>query len=499
MKKRVLINTISSITYQLTAIICGFILPRLILHSYGSEVNGLVSSITQYLSVIAFLELGVGAVVQSSLYKPLAQKDEDGVSRILYSGNRFFRKIAIALAIYVVILIIFYPSLVAKNFDWLYTAVLILSISISSFAQYYFGIVDGLLLLADQKGYISYTAQTITLIVNTLVCVFEINMGLSIQLVKLTTSLIYLSRPVILRMYINRNYKIDRHPMITEEPIKQKWNGLAQHIAAVVLDDTDTLVLTVFSTLSNVSIYAVYYLVIKGVKSLFLSCSTSIQAAIGELLARGEREKLQSFFSNVEFIIHTAVTVIFSCVAILIVPFIQVYTLGVTDANYSQPLFAFLLVLAHASHCLRIPYNIVILAAGHFKQTQMNYIIASVLNIIISILTVYKYGLIGVALGTFVAMAYQTIWMAVYDSKNLLNWPIKNFIQQILVDCVITACIFLLTRWIHMNNLTYFSWIIMACKVLVTAAVVSILLNCLFYKEKTFGIMRYFLIKIKIP
>lgn len=69
MRKKLLAkNTTASLISQITALVCGFILPRLFLQYFGSEVNGLVNSITQFLSVISFLELGVGAVVQSSLY-----------------------------------------------------------------------------------------------------------------------------------------------------------------------------------------------------------------------------------------------------------------------------------------------------------------------------------------------------------------------------------------------------------------------------------------------
>ena len=69
-KKKLIYNTISSLIFQVTTIVCGFILPRLILNAFGSNVNGLVNSITQFLGIISFLELGVGAVVQSALYKP---------------------------------------------------------------------------------------------------------------------------------------------------------------------------------------------------------------------------------------------------------------------------------------------------------------------------------------------------------------------------------------------------------------------------------------------
>ena len=82
-------NTFASLLSQITALVCGFILPRLFLEYYGSSVNGLINSITQFLGVISFLELGVGAVVQSSLYKPLAAQDNNQISRIEVYFNYF--------------------------------------------------------------------------------------------------------------------------------------------------------------------------------------------------------------------------------------------------------------------------------------------------------------------------------------------------------------------------------------------------------------------------
>ena len=377
MRKKLLAkNTVASLLSQITALVCGFILPRLFLEYFGSEVNGLVNSITQFLGVISFLELGVGAVVQSSLYKPLAEGDKQQVSRVMVSADRFFRRLAQILLGYVLLLVTVYPLIANQSFGYLYTATLIAAISISSFSQYYFGIVNSLLLNADQRGYIQYNAQTITVVLNTVVCVFMIKLGGSVQLVKLTTSLIYLARPLALRIYVNRRYQIDWKIQYDGEPIQQKWNGVAQHIAAVVLDGTDTIVLTLLSTLSNVSIYSVYFMVIKGVKTLFLSMTNGIQSLLGELWARQELEELRKTFGWTEWCIHTGTTFVFSCTAALIVPFVRVYTAGINDANYIQPAFAILLTLANAMHCLRLPYNIMVLAAGHYKQTQKNYIVA---------------------------------------------------------------------------------------------------------------------------
>lgn len=489
-KKRLALNTISSLVFQITTIVCGFILPRLILQYFGSEVNGLVNSVTQFLQIISFLELGVGSVVQSSLYKPLVDKNNSQVSAIIVSAGRFFKRLAKILLIYVIVLLAIYPYIANQNFSHLYSATLIAAMSISSFAQYYFGVVDRLLLTADQHGYIQYTAQTITLVLNTFVCVILIKCGSTIQIVKLTTSLIYLLRPIYLRLYVNRHYNINRKIEYEGEPIKQKWNGVAQHIAAVILDGTDNVILTIFATLSDVSIYSVYHLVVYGVKQLFTSMTNGIQSLIGELWARQELKTLYDTFGWVEWLIHTGVTYIFCCTGFLIVPFIQIYTYGVNDANYIQPFFAYLITAANAMHCLRLPYNIMILAGGHYKQTMHNYIIVALINIVISISAVKLWGIIGVAIGTLVAMFYQTVWMALYNSRNLLKWPIKNFIKQIIVDVITVLIGRFVTLNIVLNTISYLSWIIMAVKTAVLMLFVVIFLNSLLYKEKIFRCLR---------
>ena len=484
MRKKLLAqNTAASFLSQITVIICGLVLPRLFLQYFGSEVNGLLNSITQFLGVISFLELGIGAVVQSSLYKPLAEKNSLQISKVVVSASIFFRRLALILLVYVLFLMVVYPIISNQNFDYLYTTTLIAAISISSFAQYYFGIVNSLLLNADQRGYIQYNAQTITLILNTIVCSIMIPLGSSVQMVKLTTSLIYLARPLVLRAYVNKWYRIDWKIKYTEEPIKQKWNGVAQHIAAIVLDGTDTIVLTVFSSLSNVSIYSVYYLVIKGIKSLFLSIANGSQALIGELWAKQELNELNHFFAKMEWIVHTGITYVFACTATLIVPFVRVYTSGVHDANYIQSEFAVLLTLANAIHCLKLPYNTMVLVAGHYRQTQRNYISVAILNVAISILTVKMLGLIGVAIGTLVAMAYQTVYLVVYNSNNFIFWPIKKACKQFAVDAFSAVLIVTAGNQIKMASVSYTSWFVLAVEVALISLVIVAVINTIFYRN----------------
>ncbi len=479
------LNTVSSLVNQVVTILCGFILPRLILVAYGSDANGLVNSITQFLQIIAFLELGVGAVVQSSLYKPLADRDFTAISRIMASAQKFFTRLATILLVYVIVLMIGYPYVAEQDFGWTYTALMIAAISISSFAQYYFGIVDSMLIRSDQHGYVQYLTQTVTVILNTVACAVLIWLGAGIHAVKLTTSLIYLLRPLVMRIYVNRHYPIDRKIQYEGEPIRQKWNGVAQHVAAVVLDGTDNIVLTVFSTLANVSVYSVYHMVLYGVKTLFVSMTNGVQSLIGELWAKQELKNLNNAFGWFDWLIHTGTVFVFGCTGMLVLPFVSVYTSGVTDANYAQPLFAVLITMAHAGHCLRLPYNVMILAGGHYKQTQSNYIIAAALNVVISVAAVISFGLVGVAVGTLISMLYQTVWMARYISKNLNHWPFRKFLKQLAVDVLTVAVAAFACHWIQMGHVDYLSWIWMAVQVALIWLAVMIPINLIFYREYT--------------
>ena len=420
-KKLLATNTIISILYQLIVIICGFVLPRVILETFGSEINGLVNSITQFLSIISLMELGVGAVVSSALYGPLAERKWKLVSKIVSSAEKFFKTIAKILLVYVLILVVVYPIINNSNFDRIYTGSLIVIISINSFAQYYIGVVDNIILGADQRAFIVYGTQAIAHLLNTILCIVIMHFGVGIHIVKAVTAGIYLLRPLIVRLYVKKHYLINRKEKYDVDPVGQKWNAIAQHISECVLDSTDVMILTVFSTLSNVSIYYVYNLVVYNLKNFFLiSASSGVLSVLGGLYATNHKTELKKFFNKSEWVIHTLVSLLFGMTSVLIIPFITVYTNNINDANYIQPLFAFMIVLAHASHCLRLPYFLMVKAAGHYKQTQNCFIISTVINIIISIVLVKILGLVGVAIGTLIAMLYQTIRLSLYTYKNLL-------------------------------------------------------------------------------
>lgn len=488
-KKLFVLNFVTSFGCQIVNLLCGFILPRLILSAYGTEINGLVSSINQFLTIVSLTEFGMTAVVQSSLYGALAEKNMDRISEVMTSSSRFFTRIGQMLIVYVILLGSLYPVLVKTNFDYFYVFSLVLILSVNSIAQYLLGITNDQLVSADQHAYIASLTALLTTVLNTVVCYFVIKMGAGIHIVKATTALIFLIRPVVSSVYVRTHYHINRHAKYSVEPIKQKWNGVAQHIAYYVFSSTDVIVLTLFSTLKNVSIYSVYALILNGLKQLCSLFENGIKPLLGEAWAQKDEQRVKKYFSLYEVLMHLESVAVFGIASALIIPFVSIYTREVTDGNYIVPAFSFWITMAYMALNIRNPYNAMIQAIGCYRQTQFSYIVTATINIVLSVAMVYKFGLIGVAIGTLGAALYQDCWQANYIYKTFLHYPVQRLFKLFLCDATCYIVGRLLSSLIHINVSTYFGWVMIAIPVAFMWLTVIVVGGSIFFREEFRGIV----------
>ena len=120
-------------------------------------------------------------------------------------------------------------------------------------------------------------------------------------------------------------------------------------------------------------------------------------------------------------------------------PFVSIYTAGVFDANYDQPVFAALLIGGSVAHCLLMPYSVTISAAGHYKETKVGAIGEVSINLLVSMLLVRSLGLIGVAIGTLLAMAFRLFYSVWYLSVAILKRPKRRFVKCILPNLILAV------------------------------------------------------------
>ena len=488
--KKAIINIISSLLLQAVTILSSFIIPRLIIQSFGSNVNGLLESITQFLAFITLLESGVGPVIKSVLYKPIASKDIEEIKKILHASENFFKKVSKLFLVYLLVLCIIYPVFVAKEFDIVFTISLLIIMAISVFAEYYFGMTYNLFLQAKQKTYVVSIIKIGTLIINTIVVIILVCIKSDIRLIKIATACIFILRPILQNMYVKKKYKIVLKKNDGSIKLKQKWDGLAQHIAFTIHSNSDIVILTIFTDTVQVSIYSVYMLVIKGVKNIASSFIGGIDASFGDMIAKGEKETLNNSFKLYELFYFTLNTIIFSNTFLLITPFVKIYTQGISDADYIAPVFANLMVLAEFMHSIRLPYSSITLAAGHFKETMKGAWLEAIINVLLSIILVIKYGIVGVAIGTLTAMLIRTIEFMYHTSKYILNrsiWCTFSRLLVIMVEVIIIFCINYFIGFEQSEN--YLEWIKNAVILFTISASVVLIINSIVYNKDTKSII----------
>ena len=468
-------NAVSALMLQLATMAQGLILPKLILTYFGSEVNGLISSVTQFLGFISLLEGGLGAVVLAELYRPIEEQDDKKIGCILEACQAFFNQLAIAFIVYTIILSFVYPLFITKQFSFAYTSTMVIILSITTLIQYLFSITYKLYLQASQELYVVNYVSSVTIVINTVSAVIIMMWFPNAHAVKLCSGFIYLLQPLAFSHFIDQKYR-KKNVFIAQIPkdvLKDRWSGFSQNLAHFINMNTDVVVLTLFSTLDIVSVYNVYMLAISALRGIITSIGNSYQGALGKYIAEKNKEKLNANFSKFEKGFWFLGTVSFSTCILLINPFVSLYTTGINDANYFQPGFATIIVIANMLYVLREPYRLLILAAGKFRETNFGAIIEAVLNLSISTLLVWKYGLIGVAIGTLIATIYRMLYFVRYLSWNVLEKKYRTYIVYILTSVSVLGINLIVDSKLEINVATVFDFCYYG--------LIVVLLNTVFY------------------
>lgn len=491
-----LLNFITSILLQVVTAAIGLVLPKLMIEEYGSDINGLITSITHFLSYISLVEGGIGAVFRASLYKPLAQKDNEGLSRVVLTQKKFYRKIGYYFLVYVFLLAIIYPRIAKSDVDNWFILIILLIVSVGTALEYFISLPYVALITADQHVRVVSIISIITVVFNFIISVVLIKMHLSVVCVKISTCIIMAVKPCFYTRYVKKQYSINKNVLPDNDILSQRWSGMVHHIAYFLHSNVDIMLLTIFVGTSSVSVYSVYYSVISGIQKVLSSFSSGVSAGIGHLLWDSDKNKINKVIDEYEFTYGMAATVLYTITLIMIVPFVRIYTRKITDENYIVPLFAYTLVIAQWIYCFRHMYSTISDSANMFKKTQVGAILESAINLIVSVFLLFffesvEYKLFGIALGTLLGMFSRYIFEIFFLSKNVvkrpLNKPLKLFVSALMI-MIVSVMISKSVLWFSVDS--FGSWIEAAIIVSIVTLSLFFGISFLFFKNELYGLTR---------
>lgn len=486
--KNVAYGSLATALTSIVSLLAGLIIPRQIILAFGSELNGISNSITQFISYFNLLEAGLAGSAIYALYKPFAQKDMDAVNGILSASKRYYDRISLLYLGGVLLFSFFFSLQNTSILPPLEVFLLSLAIGVGGVLQFSTMAKYRVLLTAAQKTYIVALATTVSILVKILVVYVALQVGSSIILVKLLTGMTILVRSLILYLYVKKHFKqVSYAEEPTKDALQQRGDVLLSQVLGSVQRAFPTIAMTIMGIgYSTISIYTVYMSIILGVRSILdVILNGSIYATFGEVISLGQWDVLKKALSKFEVLCYGLISVLFSCLLVLFMPFIKIYSQGMTDANYIQPALAYFLVLSTFTSVIRYPLSSMIQAAGHYRKTRSRTITQAVIAIVCALALAKPFGLYGILAGFFASDLYFTITVLEYVPHKITRTSSLVSLKRIGI-----AIVAILIAWLSVSSLftinpdTYLQWFAIAVAVGVWSLLITILLNVIGNREE---------------
>ena len=390
-----------------------------------------------------------------------------------------------------------YPFTVSTSVDKITVAFMVLLSGVSSLVSFLFYGKFILLLQADGRSYITSSIGLFNYIAVNAVKIILILAGFPFIAVYVGSALLTAVMALVYFLYKKKCYPWqDLSVKPNLNAISQSKNVLVHQISNIVCNSTDVLVLTyIVKDLKLVSVYNIYIMIFDAVKSLIINIFSSVNFIMGQTY-NSDTELYRKYHHIYEIMDISVSFALYSVAFIMINPFLEVYTKGITDITYVDKYLPLLFALIKLLASVREPASQLINYAGHFRQTQWRSVAEAAVNVVISVICSIYLGIYGVLIGTVAALLYRTIDMYVYTSKRFLNRSVFVSLKQWIVYLGAFAVVIFANSKLILHASGYFDFFLKAAVCAVIISVFYAIVTCVFYRKTVRNIIDFILRKV---
>ncbi len=438
---RIKYNLLSGFLYQVILIVLSFLIPRLYLENFGSEVNGVLSTIKQIFVYMFLLEAGVGLATTQALYKPVAEKDHDKVSAIISATHSYYLKIGILYTAIVLLIAVVYAYIIPTGVDSGVVFWIIILTALPALFSYFVQTKYRILLEVDGRKYVITNSEIVLQLLSNVAKILVLVLTDSLLLIQLVYCILSLLQLGYVYISAKRRYKwLNCKAEPDFEAISQRKSVLVHQFSGMIFNNTDVLLLSFLCDFKVVSVYAIYNIFFSQVQTFITSITSGFSFALGQMF-HTDKEKFSKVYNAYETFYIMATFVIYTLMAVFLLPLIQIYTKGINDANYTNVYLVFLFVIMNLLSNGKLPSNHVVEFSGKFDETRSHAIWEMVINITVSIVSILKWGICGAILGTIVALLYRGAMIIYYSNRKVLARGIFNTYKLWIVNGALFALV----------------------------------------------------------
>ena len=499
-KKSSFKNMITAVSSNVLTIIVGLVAQAVFIKILGSEYLGLNGLFSNVISMLGIVELGMGSAIIYNMYKPIAEENHEKIKSLMQFYKKSYRIITLIISIIGIMIIPFIKYIVdiesvTVGINVYLVYILFLLETICSYIISY----KRSMLYADQKEYITNIIHMgYTILVNTMQLTF-LYFTHDYYLYLIIKVMMRLVENIVISSYVNRRYSylldnsVTKLDSKTEKDIFQKIKALFFHkIGTFIVSGTDNIIISKYLGLVTVGLYSNYYMIINAVQTVINHIIQATRASVGNLLVTESKTKQFDIFNKIRFVNFWISCFSSICIFVIMDSFITIW-IGYKFVLPTKVLLV--LVINFFIVSSRSTYGAFKEAAGIFYEDRFVPIIESLLNIVLSIIFVKKFGLMGVFMGTIASGL--VLWCYSYPKyvyNKLFGRKISDYIKEtiyyFIIFILIAGFTYSLAILISFDNV-YLQFI---SNVLIALIVPNVIMLLLFSKDENF---KYFINMLK--
>ncbi|MEK5184018.1 hypothetical protein [Solibacillus sp. FSL W7-1324] len=483
--KKTFLNLIVNILSVPVTALLGLWLTRLTIIYYGSDINGLNALITQIIAIILILEAGIGVAINSKLYKPYMNNDSNAMNAILTVGKKAFEVIAIVFSMLAFIIALILPGLLETSVNIQTIFILFILAFLPTSIYLFFSLKYKPIYDVSQSEYI-FSLITVSMnIIGQLVAILFIYLESSIEVVRFWIMFFLIMRSVFIYIISRKRYKEFKFDSKQKnyEFLKDMPSVISLKITTLIYSTSPILYISfIFGTLMT-SVYSVYNMIFTVLKSLAYAVVNAPFNAFGQLLADDElidntREKFMSY----QLLVIMFISIILITCMLVIIPFVEIYTNGVTDVNYLDYRLAMLLSIITYLEIVHIPSGIMMQVTGAFKENKRIQNISTVVLVVGMVGFSLIYGLYGIMFALIICnliLGYLEIKYAhkVIFKTNLFTIYIMIFLNLFIAGMLVK----ILSTYISING--YIEFLVTSFILVVINSLTIYIVNFIVFKK----------------
>lgn len=489
------LNALSAMVMTLANGFLGIIVTRFIISEYGSDFNGLNSTANQIINVLLILEGGFTLASNVALFSPLTNRDYKLVNGLLAATKSKFRKIGLLFLGIGSVIAIGYSFVVNSSLPREFVVTLIMMTVIPAAFNLFYATTYRVLLQSQQKEYVISLITTLTLSAGHISNIIMIICGGPMWAVRFITMSFAIANSFLIAGYVrHKNKFINFKEPPRPDLIKGTGDVMAQKITGVIYNSAPIVFLSISPTGGTMlaSVYAVYNNVFTMVKSLLHAVIDAPRLGFGQMLTERKRDDVWGVYAQYEYAAFNAIFVMLTTCCALILPFVKLYTNGITDAVYYDKVIAVTMVLIAATEMIHIPSGHLINMAGEFKIARNFQIISCVSLIVLLIaggIIFGVYGMLFALLAVAVLLAFLEIGYihTRFFRKKLL--PLMRLLLPLIVSGAV-ICFFEMQLPIKING--YITFIFYGGLLAVINTVAAVIIGLIFNRKQIISIFKRF-------